>query len=72
LCADYYVHEKVALTARVQTRSVDLPVSTERDSVTSFLPGVQVVVWKLKFSGQVSFSNNNVARFGSIQVETAF
>lgn len=72
LCADYYVHEKVALTARVQTRSVDLPASTERDSVTSFLPGVQVVVWKLKFSGQVSFSNNNVARFGSIQVETAF
>lgn len=72
LCADYYIHEKVALTARVQTRSVDLPVSTEKDSVTSFLPGVQIVVWKLKFSGQASFSNHNWAKFGAIQVETAF
>lgn len=72
LSADYYIHEQVALTARVQTQSVDLPGSTEKSSVTSFLPGVQVVIWKLKFSGQVSFSSNNVARFGSIQVETAF
>lgn len=71
-CADYYIHESVALTTRVQTRSVDLPGSTEKDSVTSFLPGVQIVVWKLKFSGQMSFSNHNVGRFGAIQVETAF
>lgn len=72
LCADYYVHENVAITTRVQTRSVELPGSSEKDTLTSFLPGVQVVVWKLKFSGQVSLSNHNVARFGAIQVETAF
>jgi len=63
---------QVAITARVQTRSVDAPGSAAKNKLTSFLPGVQVVLWKLKFSGQVNFSNNNVARFGAIQVETAF
>ena len=70
--ADYYLRERIAITARVQTRSVDLPGSTERNSITSFLPGLQIVVWKLKFSGQMILSNHDVARFGSIQVETAF
>lgn len=72
LSADYYLREQVAITARVQTRSVDAPGSAPKNKLTSFLPGVQVVLWKLKFSGQVNFSNNNVARFGAIQVETAF
>ncbi|MEO8501696.1 MAG: hypothetical protein ABI565_12325 [Vicinamibacteria bacterium] len=72
LSADYYLFDQVAITARVQTRSVDTPGSSTRNSLTSFLPGVQVVVWKLKFSGQVNFSNNGVNRFGAIQVETAF
>jgi hypothetical protein len=72
LSADYYLHEQVAITARVQTRSVDVPGSAAKSTLTSFLPGLQVVVWKLKFSGQVNFSNNNVARFSAIQVETAF
>lgn len=72
LCADYHVRERVAITARVQTRSVDAPGSTSKNTLTSFLPGVQVVVWKLKFSGQVNFSNNNVGRFSAIQIETAF
>jgi hypothetical protein len=72
LCADYYIHDQVAITTRVQTRSVDNPGNAAKSTLTSFLPGLQVVVWKLKFSGQVNFSNNNVARFSSIQVETAF
>jgi hypothetical protein len=72
LSADYYIRDFVAVTARVQTRTVDIPSSTSRNTVTSFLPGLQVVVWKLKFSGQASFSNNNVARFAALQVETAF
>lgn len=72
LSADYYVREQVAITARVQTRSVDAPGSSAKNSLTSFLPGVQVVIWKLKFSGQVNFSDNNVKRFAALQVETAF
>ncbi len=72
LAADYHLREEVALTARVQTRSVDVSGSSQKSSLTSFLPGVQIVVWKLKFSGQINFSNNNVNRFSAIQVETAF
>ena len=72
LAADYHFREEVALTARVQTRSVDAAGSSATNTLTSFLPGVQIVVWKIKFSGQVSFSNNNVKRFGVLQVETAF
>ena len=72
LSADYYLREQIALTARVQTRSVDLGGTSPRNTLTSFLPGVQVVIWKLKFSGQMNLSNNNVARFSSVQVETAF
>ncbi len=72
LCADFYLRNQVALTARVQTRSVDVPGASDRDSLTQFLPGVQVVVWKLKFSGQMSLSNNDVKKFGAIQIETAF
>jgi hypothetical protein len=71
-CADYYLRDWLAITTRVQGRSVDLPGTTEKASVASFLPGLQVVVWKLKFSGQMSFSDNNVGRFGVLQVETAF
>jgi hypothetical protein len=72
LCVDYHIHEKVAITTRFQTRSADIPGSTEKDSLNQFLPGLQVVVWKLKFSGQMNFSDNNVRRFSAIQVETAF
>ncbi len=72
LAADYHLREEIAVTARVQTRSVDVPGSSQQNSLTSFLPGVQILVWKLKFSGQVNFSNNNVNRFAAIQVETAF
>ena len=72
LAADYHLREQLAITARFQTRSVEAPGTTTKNTLTSFLPGVQVVLWKLKFSGQASFSNNNVARFGAIQVETAF
>ncbi len=72
VCADFHVLNQAALTARVQTRRVDLPGPSARDSLTQFLPGVQIVVWKLKLSGQMSFSNNDVKRFGAIQIETAF
>ena len=72
LAADYYLREQLAITARVQTRSVDLGGVSPRNTLTSFLPGVQLVVWKLKFSGQMSLSNNGVGRFGAVQVETAF
>jgi hypothetical protein len=72
LSADYYPREWLAITSRVQGRSVDLPGTTEKASVASFLPGVQVVVWKLKFSGQMILSNHNIAKFGVVQVETAF
>ncbi len=72
LSADYYLRDQLAITARVQTRSIDSPGTDPRNTLTSFLPGVQLVIWKLKFSGQVIFSNNNVARFGALQVETAF
>ncbi|MBK5254818.1 MAG: hypothetical protein JJE39_02180 [Vicinamibacteria bacterium] len=72
LAGDYHLGDGVALTARVQTRSVDLAGASDRASLTSFLPGVQIVIWKVKLSGQVNFSNNNVKRFSSLQVETAF
>ncbi len=72
LCTDFYVRNQVALTARIQTRSVDAPGSSSKNSLTSFLPGIQIVVWKLKFSGQMNFSNNEVKRFSAIQIETAF
>jgi hypothetical protein len=72
LCADYYLKEWAALTTRVQTRSIDVSGSSPNIKQTSFMPGAQVVVWKLKFSGQMVFSNNNAPRFGVIQVETAF
>lgn len=72
LSTDYYIRENVAVTARVQTRSVDLAGGNGRNTVTSLLPGLQVVVWKFKLSGQANLSNNNVARFSSIQIETAF
>jgi len=71
LAADYHLKQWVAFTARVQTRRVDLPGSKSH-TLTSFLPGAQVVVWKLKFSGQTSLSNNNVSRFSVLQIETAF
>jgi len=70
--ADYYLKDWLAVTTRVQGRSVDLPGTTEKASVASFLPGLQVVVWKLKFSGQMILSNHNIATFGAVQVETAF
>ena len=72
LAADYRLLEQLALTARVQTRSVDAGGSSATNTLTSFLPGVQVVVWKIKLSGQFIFSNNNVKRLGVLQVETAF
>ncbi|MEO8361071.1 MAG: hypothetical protein ABI672_13655 [Vicinamibacteria bacterium] len=72
LAVDYSFRDFVAVTARVQTRSVENPGSTPRASVTSFLPGLQVVIWKVKVSGQVSLANHNTARFGVVQVETAF
>ena len=72
LAADYHLRENIAITARVQTRSVDLPGIATRDTLTSFLPGAQVIVWKIKLSGQMSLSNNNVARFAALQIETAF
>ncbi len=72
LATDYYLRENIAVTARVQTRSVDLAGGNGRNTVTSFLPGVQVVVWKFKLSGQANFSSNNVARFSALQIETAF
>ena len=72
LCADFYLLNHVALTARVQAGSADVPGSSANNSLTSFLPGVQIVIWKLKLSGQMNFSNNDVKRFSAIQVETAF
>ncbi len=72
LALDYHLREAVALTARVQTERVDQPGSSTTDKLTSFLPGIQIVIWKLKFSGQYAFSNNNVSRLGVIQVEAAF
>lgn len=72
LAADYHLRENIAVTARVQTRTVDLPGVTSRDTLTSFLPGAQVIVWKIKLSGQMSLSNHNVARFAALQIETAF
>lgn len=72
LSTDYYLRENIAVTARVQTRGVDLAGGNGRNTVTSFLPGLQVVVWKFKLSGQANFSSNNVARFSALQIETAF
>ncbi len=72
LAADYHVREEIALTARVQTRSVDVVGSSTSNTVTSFLPGVQIVLWKIKLSGQANFSNNTVKRFSALQIETAF
>ena len=72
LSADYYLSEEVALTARFQTRKVDAPGGSASNTLTSFLPGVQVVIWKIKLSGQMNLSNNNVARFSALQIETAF
>ena len=52
---------------------MDLPGTTPRDTLTSFLPGLQVVVWKLKFSAQTNLpTKKDVARFSSFQIETAF
>lgn len=72
LAADYYFRDFVAVTARLQTRSVENSRSTPRASVTAFLPGLQLIIWKVKLSGQVSLANHNTARFGVVQVETAF
>ncbi len=72
LCADFYLLGQVALTARVQTGRADVPGSSADNSLTSFLPGVQIVIWKLKLSGQMNVSNHDVKRFSAIQVETAF
>lgn len=73
LAADYHWRDSVALTARMETRSVDLPGATKRDTLTSFLPGLQVVVWKLKFSAQTNLpTKKDVARFSSFQIEAAF
>lgn len=69
---DYHPYEAVTLTARYQTRAVDLAGGNGTNTVHSFLPGVQLVVWKLKVSGQSNFSSNNVARFSALQIETAF
>ncbi len=72
LAVDYYFRDSIAVTSRVQTRTVDLPGATNQDTLTSYLPGLQLVIWKLKLSGQMSLSNHNVARFAAIQLETAF
>lgn len=72
LSADYYFRDRVALTARVQTRRVELGGAAATNSLTSFLPGLQIVVWKFKFSGQTSLSGREVKAFSSLQVETAF
>jgi len=73
LAADYHWRDRVAVTSRVQTRSVDLPGVATRDTLTQFLPGLQVVVWKLKFSAQTNLpTKKEVARFSSFQIETAF
>jgi hypothetical protein len=72
LSADYYLREQIAITTRVQTRSLDQPGTSAKSTLTTFLPGVQVVLWKFRLSAQTSFSNNNNARFSALQVETAF
>lgn len=73
LAADYHWRDRVAVTTRMETRTVDLPGPTKPDTLTSFLSGLQVVVWKLKFSAQTNLPiKKEVARFSSFQIETAF
>jgi hypothetical protein len=72
LAVDYHPWERLALTSRLETRGVDLPGTLPRDTLTSFLSGAQLVVWKIKVSTQVRASRNDAARFAAIQVETAF
>lgn len=72
LAADYHLRDGMALTAQLQASTVDQPGTLPRYTLSSFLPGVQMVIWKVKVSGQMSLTTNNVGRFGALQIETAF
>ena len=72
LAADYHLRKDMAVTAQLQASTVDQPGTLPRYTLSSFLPGVQMVIWKVKISGQMSLTTNNVGRFGALQIETAF
>lgn len=72
VAADYHFRDGMALTAQLQASTVDQPGTLPRYTLSSFLPGLQMVIWKVKLSGQMSLTTNNVGRFGVLQIETAF
>jgi hypothetical protein len=71
--ADFHVHEKVALTARLNVLRQPSVADLRRDeTLTSFFPGIQLWHKHLKLSFEYGFPNRGRRSLGAVQAEAAF